>query len=81
MLSESEIMDQLVAVFREFFHNDRLEISAATTAKDVEGWDSLMHMNLILGVEKHFKVKFKLGEIVMMNNVGDLCALVQKHQK
>ncbi len=63
-------------IFRDFFRDDSLVISAETNAKDIEGWDSLAHISLIVAIEKKFGVKFKLAELHEVQNVGDILSLV-----
>jgi acyl carrier protein len=63
-------------IFREFFRDDSLVISGETSAKDIEGWDSLAHITLIVAIEKKFGIKFKLAELHEVQNVGDILALV-----
>jgi acyl carrier protein len=70
-------MPRLTEVFREVFDNDELVISPKTTAKDVEGWDSLMHVTLIVNVEKVFGVRFSSAEVAGLKNVGELVALIE----
>ena len=50
------------------------------TANDVEGWDSLSHVVLILAIENHFKVKFSQKELLTLRNVGDLMQAIQSKQ-
>jgi len=69
-------LDRLTRVFRDVFDDDELQISRQTTAKDVEGWDSLMHVTLVVNVEKAFKVKFTSSEVASLQNVGDLIDLI-----
>lgn len=64
-------------IFRDFFRDESLEIQSNTTAKDVEGWDSLAHITLIVAIEKKFGIKFKLAELHDVRNVGDILALVK----
>lgn len=73
-------MSALRGVFGRVFEDESIQISPTTTAADVEGWDSLTHIELIAEVEKHFGVKFKLTEIMKFKNVGDLAACVEKHK-
>lgn len=61
---------------------DELTITEATTAKDVEGWDSLSHIRLVVAIEQGFRVKFSTGEIERFTSVGDMVvAIEQKLQK
>jgi acyl carrier protein len=72
------IIEQLVPIFREVFDDEEIVLSRQTTADDIDAWDSLSHMNLIVAVELRFKVKFALGELQSLKNVGDLADLVGK---
>jgi acyl carrier protein len=69
-------------VFREVFGDDEIVLSDSTTADDVDGWDSMMHINLIIGMEKRFGVKFAAAEIAGMKaegqNVGTLTQLLER---
>jgi len=65
-------------VFRDVFDDESLEITEATTAKDVPGWDSLTHIDLIVAVEKHFKIKVTTRDVAGLANVGQLIELVAR---
>lgn len=75
-MSREDVMAALLLIFRDLFDNDSITLTDATTANDIEGWDSLEHVNLIVMVEKRFKVKFTMDEILSLNNVGDMADLV-----
>ncbi len=64
------------AVFRDIFDDKGLVLRDDLTAADVENWDSLTHINLIVGIERQFKVRFTTAEIATLKNVGDLKALI-----
>jgi acyl carrier protein len=64
-------------VFRDLFRDKSLTIHTETSAKDIEGWDSLAHITLIVAIEKKFGIKFKLAELQEIRNVGDILALVK----
>ncbi len=66
----AERREQLQDLFREVFDDDALQISESTTAADVVGWDSLMHINLIIATEKRFGVRFATAEISEMKEEG-----------
>jgi acyl carrier protein len=70
----------LTAIFRDTLDNDVLDLTESTTARDVEGWDSITHVLIVVAVEKKFKVKFTAGEIQKLNNVGELAALIRSKQ-
>ena len=70
-------MEALNAVFCRVFNDNRIVISPETTANDIDGWDSLSHVTLILAVEKEFKVRFSQKELLMLSNVGDLHRIIE----
>ena len=77
----SAIMTQINDIFQDVFEDDELEVSRETTAHDIEGWDSLMHVTLIINVEKAFGVKFSSSEISALKKVGDLEELIHSYQQ
>jgi acyl carrier protein len=66
------VLTRLTEVFREIFDAEDLTITRHTTAADVSGWDSLMHVRLVLAIEKAFAVRFSSSEVASLANVGDL---------
>jgi acyl carrier protein len=77
----NEILDRLQPIFREVLENNDLVITTTSSAKNVEGWDSLAHINLVSVIEQEFKIRFALGELETLNNVGDMIELMQKKMK
>jgi acyl carrier protein len=75
-MSMSSILVRMNLVFREVFDAEDLEISTVTNANDIEGWDSLMHVTLMLRVEKAFGVKFTSSQVAGLENVGQLVELI-----
>ena len=74
------IMDSLTGVFRSVFEDNSIVLKPEMTANDVEGWDSLSHVVLILAIENHFKIKFNYKELLALKNVGDLLHSIEgKH--
>ena len=67
-----ELRDRLNEIFREVFDDEDIEISPEMTANDVDGWDSLSHVNLILAIESRFDIRFSQKELLTFRNVGDL---------
>ncbi|HMZ56021.1 MAG TPA: acyl carrier protein [Nitrospira sp.] len=63
---------QLEEVFRQVFDNDQLALRDDMTASDIEGWDSVAHINLMFGIEQAFGVRFKGNELADMKNIGEL---------
>lgn len=68
-------------VFQDVFDDDTIRVTPRTTANDIEDWDSLEHITLIAAVERTFKMKFKMGEISSMKNVGEMAAIIQARTK
>lgn len=77
----NEILDRLQPIFREVLENDDLVITEMSSAKNVENWDSLAHINLVSVIEQEFNIRFALGELETLNNVGDMIELMQKKMK
>jgi acyl carrier protein len=72
------IKSRLESVFRDLFDNPGLTLTRETTAADVEDWDSLNHVNLIVAIEKAFKIRFTTAEVSGLENVGELIDLIAK---
>lgn len=71
-MEKTEILAKLQEIYQDVLDNDEIELTEATTADDVEEWDSLSHVQLVVAIEKEFKLKFTSKEILSWNNVGDL---------
>ena len=70
-MNKDEVYSRLKEVFADVFDNE-VELSDATTAADVDGWDSLSHITLIGTIEDEFDIKFPMKDVVHMKNVGEL---------
>ena len=75
-----EITGKLKSVFQNVFEENDIEITREMTADDLPSWDSLHHIQLISEVEREFRIKFKLREVLSMKNVGDLIDLIHAKQ-
>ncbi len=75
---DPQIQERLTRTFRKVFDDPTLEISRSMTADDVEDWDSLSHINLIVAIEREFKMKFTTGEVSGLKNVGDLMDVIAR---
>lgn len=75
-MSREEIYENLNEVFRNVFDDEELTVHDETTANDIEDWDSLEHINLIVAVEKKFGIEFNIGEVNTMKNVGDMVDII-----
>ena len=71
-MEKSQILDEVQAIFREVLDNEEIVLANETTADDIEEWDSLTHIQLIVAIEKHFKIKFTSKEILSWQNVGEM---------
>jgi acyl carrier protein len=77
ILTTSEVYQRLSTVLQEVFDDDELEATPNLTASDVEGWDSLKHIRLVLSVEKAFHISFAASEIGNLKNIGELAGLIE----
>ncbi len=71
-MSREEILSKVKEAFVSVLEHENFELADETTADDVDGWESITHMMIITEVEKVFNIKFKLMDLMNMNNVGDL---------
>ena len=71
-MAREEIVAKLEEIFKDVFDTDDIKLEDSTTAADVDGWDSLMHITLIGVIEDEFGMKFPMKDIVGMKNVGQL---------
>ena len=76
-MDESQIYARLAGIFQDVFDEESIEVTPELSAKDVDGWDSLTHIRLLLTVERAFKIKFSTSEIGKLENVGDLVKLIK----
>jgi acyl carrier protein len=79
-MKKEEITGKLKPVFERVLEENDITITREMTAQDIEGWDSLRHVQLISAVESAFGIKFKLREVLGMKNVGDLIDLIHAKQ-
>ena len=73
-------LQRLIPIFQDVLDDNSLAIDATTTAQDVDGWDSLAHIRLVVSIEKAFSLRFSAAEISELQNVGDMAALIVKKQ-
>jgi acyl carrier protein len=75
-MDEQEIYARLNKIFKEIFDEDSIAVTPELSAANVDGWDSLTHIRLILTIERAFMIKFSTSEIGKLRNVGDLVAII-----
>lgn len=71
-MNREEVYERLNKVFRDVFDDNDIIVTNSTTAKDVDGWDSLMHITLISEVEDEFDIHFEMRDVTKMKNVGEM---------
>ncbi len=77
-MNENEIFEKVSRVMKEVFEDQNLKVTDLTNAEDIDEWDSLTHIVLISNIEKDFKLRFALGELQTLKNVGDMVKLIQR---
>lgn len=80
-MSTSSIYQALTGLFQDVFEDDSLELSPDLTADDVDGWDSLSHIQMLLAVEQAFNVRFSAAQVSSLSRLGDLVDLIQSKQE
>ena len=75
-MTREEAYVKLNEVFRDVFDDETIEVNDTTTANDIEDWDSLEHINLVVAVEKCFGIKFNMGDVAKLKNVGEMTDLI-----
>ncbi len=75
-MTRETVYEKLNGVFRDVFDDEEIEVNDSTTADDIEDWDSLEHINLIAAIEQEFGIKFSMGQVVTMKNVGEMVDII-----
>jgi len=71
-MDKNQILEEVQGIFRDVLDNEDIDISFETVADDIEEWDSLSHIQLIVAIEKQFKIKFNSKELMEWKTVGDM---------
>ena len=77
-MSREEIFEKVQDIFRDVFDDDELIISDSTNSDDIEDWDSLEHISLIVSMEKEFSMKFDIKEVNSLKDVGEMIDLIKR---
>lgn len=77
-MEKQQIFEEVQEIFRTIFDDEELEITRDMTADDIEDWDSLEQINLLVAMEKHFNIKFKLEDVHDLANVGEMMDLIER---
>jgi len=75
-MTRKELFDGVQDIFRDIFDEDNMVIEDKTTSDDIEDWDSLNHINLVSAIEKEFEIRFALGELMALKDVGAMIDLM-----
>lgn len=75
----NEIYERLNEIFRDFFDDDEIELTPETTADDIDDWDSLNHITLMSAVEEEFGIRFTMGQVSGMKNVGEMAEIIARN--
>jgi acyl carrier protein len=73
----NQILTELNTIFTDVLDNDDIQLNMQTTANDIDEWDSLNHIQLVVAIEKYFKLRFTSAEIQGWKNVGEICTMIQ----
>lgn len=71
-MDKTQILAEVQEIFQDVLDNEDIELTTETVADDIEEWDSLSNIQLIVAIEKHFQIKFTSKEILTWQNVGDM---------
>ncbi|HEY9070148.1 MAG TPA: acyl carrier protein [Candidatus Ozemobacteraceae bacterium] len=77
-MDDQMMLNKIQDIFRDVFDKSDLVISRETNSDQIEEWDSLNHINLVVAIEKQFKIKFTLAELQPLKNVGEMMDVMQK---
>ena len=80
-MSKEEIYKSLDEVFQDVFDDESIHVEASTTADDIEDWDSLEHINLVVAIENKFGIKFTMNEVTTLKNVGEMVDVIIERTK
>jgi acyl carrier protein len=75
-MKRQEIFAQLEEIFKDIFDDETLKINDSTNSEQIEEWDSLNHINLVVAIEKEFKIKFSFQELATLKDVGAMVDLM-----
>ena len=77
-MNVEKIIKEIKPIFKEIFDDEELNINKNSNSDNIDGWDSLNHILLVVGIEKKLKIRFSSGEIASYKNVGEMCEAISK---
>lgn len=72
-------LERIQPIFRDIFDDEDLTVTEETVAADVEDWDSFAQMQIVMGIEEMFGIKFSTDEVTEFKNVGDVVKAIDRH--
>lgn len=75
-MTREDVFKRVNGVFQEVFDDESIVVADTTNANDIEDWDSLEHINLVVAIEKEFNIKFEMAEVGKMKNVGEMVDVI-----
>ena len=72
------ILNELQSIFQDVFDDEDLVVTNESNAENIDDWDSLSHIRLVVAIEKQFGIKFAFGELQGLKNVGEMITLIEK---
>lgn len=75
-MTKQELLEKLDEIFQDEFDDESIHVTEETTANDIEDWDSLAHISLITAIESGFGMKFTMGEVTGMKDVGEMAEII-----
>lgn len=80
-MESQEIMEQLTGIFRDVLNDENLTLTPELTAPEVPQWDSFNHINIVVGTEEQFGIKFRSDELEQLRNVGEFVEMIERKLK
>ena len=77
-MTREEVLNTVQDIFRDIFDDQTLMIENSTNSEDIDDWDSMNHINLVSAIEKEFSIRFALGELQTLNDVGSMIDLMMQ---
>lgn len=75
-MDRNSVYNRLNKVFRDVFDDENISLSDETTSKDIDGWDSFEHINLLVAIEDEFSFKFPMSKVINLKNVGEVVDII-----
>ncbi len=77
-MNRNEVLSGLNEIFIDVIDEDEIVLTEVTTGDDIEEWDSLIHIQIVLSVERHFGISISASEVFTLNNIGEFISLIMR---